>query len=198
METIATKLARMYSKKNYYHPVLDYEDLYQEALLTMLTIDESRLPQNKKDREAYITQIIKNRFLKILSDNFKNFKITKHKIILLNTIYGMIEKGLDEHEILKKLKISFHQYQSLLSNKKDIDVENISSKDINEAAEACAFLDHFRKKITNKEKTILDFCLKGFSSKEIGMQMGVSTDWARIQIRSLYEKIKQEYYSYNG
>ena len=164
INNIRYQLKAIIRKLNINYQYIDSDDLYQEVLLYLWLQNKNGQLRDKND--SYILQGC--------------------YYYLKNYIRKNIKQVIDyqAHDYLK----------CEVQNKKIKEkIPSIVGYPNNYTPEEYLYYDEFSKKLSRKEKTLLNFRLKGLTNREIGRELGIS----HTMVSKMREKIKKKYQFYN-
>ena len=159
---IRYQLKAIIRKINIKYQYIDIDDLYQEALLYLWQQNEIGKLKNKND--SYILQgcyyHLKNHIRTNIKDNYKQI----NSLDSTNSFYGTPDKNNKNKE-----------------ENQDVFYQNFDEH---------LYQEEFNKRLSLREKILLDLRIKGLTIREIGKKMGISHTMVAKMRKKIIEKYK--------
>lgn len=181
------KQAQYFAKKNH-NMIIDIDDLYQEACITILT-SFSEFDPKKGTIDSFIRKSIRNALINYANKNNSPLSVNKEVVKLSTSIFQLEKLDLNPQEVISTLHITNERYN---------EVRSILTREV--LNETIKFKDNPIITINEIKSTLDGSSLKlflayeaGHDLKEIATKMGWSYEWTRIKLNRLFKKLKDIY-----
>lgn len=164
INNIRYQLKAIIRKLNINYQYIDSDDLYQEVLLYLWLQNKNGQLRDKND--SYILQGCYYYLKNYIRKNIKQ--------VIDYQAHDYLNREVQNKKIKEK-------------------IPSIVNYPNNYTLEEYLYYDEFSKKLSRKEKTLLNFRLKGLTNREIGRELGIS----HTMVSKMREKIKKKYQFYN-
>lgn len=165
--------------------ILDFEDYYQEACLSLLRATKTFNPQ-KGSEEKYFRTCISNDLVLLACINASHINVPPAGIKLATKIFSLAQKGLNRDEIIKELRITKKDYYNLYNvMTRSVIHENLTGK-INS-------LINVKECLNKEEEKILNLLLSDYSIKDISIKLNMNYMNTYNMIKRLFNKIKENF-----
>lgn len=182
-EMIKTQAAYFY--KLNLKTILDFEDYYQEACLSVLRAEKTFNP--KKGQEAqYFRTCISNDLTLLACINASHINVPPRGIKIASQIFSLDQKGYESEDIIKKLNISKKDY----FNFKDVMNRAVLHGNLSKKINTIKIQDC----LNDYDIKLFELLLKDASVKEIAKEFKITYNKAYITVKKLLNKIKDNYY----